>query len=430
MPVDLKPKISFADGSLAIETSLYDMRLRWLPKPSAEESIANGKRWKACWPEFCLVRAPDNETDLLPDEVDAPAAPKLDAHAAAFYAFQELIPEDVASCAYPYASHQWPVLTMVHSQPLARDLVASNPILAYALANNNVFRGTRVEAAAIQALAYSTRKQRDIAKWLGFPDSPACVKLLGRLPVEDVSPGLLRLLRNALSDDPRLLKLLGHLKHINAMVLGLVIHAKVREFVKPALLHELSEFTGFWEGPEPADVILECLMMRDQVGDDFPLVRPMSSLQQVRRMQEAYERAYLEYCRKQEEIRQNMEIRAARRQARRQAVADAVDVSGKRMFPAPPFPGTEHIVPLTSRDQLREEGMLQSNCVGSYGPSVRSGKYYIYRVLEPERATLSIRMGPDTNWRISELKGFDNVAVGKETRNAVSQWLRQYWISI
>jgi hypothetical protein len=94
-----------------------------------------------------------------------------------------------------------------------------------------------------------------------------------------------------------------------------------------------------------------------------------------------------------------------------------------RAFPQPPLPGTADIVPLTSEAFLLAEGRGQHNCVGSYCNKVRGGSTYIYKVLRPQRATLSIVRGADGAWRIDELKAAHNVSVRRETRAAVSRWL-------
>ena len=75
---------------------------------------------------------------------------------------------------------------------------------------------------------------------------------------------------------------------------------------------------------------------------------------------------------------------------------------------------------------LREEGELQSNCVGSYTGAIRARTTFIYRVLTPERATLSIVRGNDRDWKIGQLKCRANAQASAITRLAVQDWLDQY----
>ena len=99
-------------------------------------------------------------------------------------------------------------------------------------------------------------------------------------------------------------------------------------------------------------------------------------------------------------------------------------------FLEPPVPGTADIEPLTDAGQLLEEGRAQRNCVGGYGPGVASGKQFIYRVLRPERATLSLRLGSDGEWGIGQLLRACNQKVSPATTLAVLRWLARESVSI
>ena len=71
-----------------------------------------------------------------------------------------------------------------------------------------------------------------------------------------------------------------------------------------------------------------------------------------------------------------------------------------KTFPPPPLGEIPTIQPILDEAGLIEEGKQQSNCVGFYGDRVRSGSVLIYRVLAPERATLSLVMGQGGQWVI------------------------------
>ncbi len=94
---------------------------------------------------------------------------------------------------------------------------------------------------------------------------------------------------------------------------------------------------------------------------------------------------------------------------------------GPACFPPPPVPGIPgRIEPVTSASDLVDEGEMQGNCVASYAGRVREGNLYIYRVLKPERATLSItRSGPFAEWEIGELECRFNTDVSEETEELV-----------
>ena len=73
---------------------------------------------------------------------------------------------------------------------------------------------------------------------------------------------------------------------------------------------------------------------------------------------------------------------------------------------------------------LLDEGRCQHNCVVSYAGRVAKGKVAIYRVLEPERATLSLVRRRDL-WHIEQLKGPCNHPVKAKTRQAVRAWIAE-----
>jgi hypothetical protein len=65
-----------------------------------------------------------------------------------------------------------------------------------------------------------------------------------------------------------------------------------------------------------------------------------------------------------------------------------------------------------------------SHCVGSYWPSVERGDCAVYRVLEPERATLSLRWSKARGtWSVEQVKGFANKPVRAETRLFIRDWI-------
>ncbi len=98
----------------------------------------------------------------------------------------------------------------------------------------------------------------------------------------------------------------------------------------------------------------------------------------------------------------------------------------KMAFPPPPVRGCRHIQPITDAYQLLEEGRMMRHCVGSYGQVILKGESYIYRVLEPERATLEL----DTTRSkavIRQVKLKCNDPPSPETIAAVQQWLDDHY---
>ena len=92
------------------------------------------------------------------------------------------------------------------------------------------------------------------------------------------------------------------------------------------------------------------------------------------------------------------------------------------VLPPPPFDGTSEIVPLGTVADLLAEGNAQRNCVASYVRRVAEGKCYIYRLLQPERATFSL-VRYARNWELGELSGYANSQLKADTRQTVQAWL-------
>jgi len=309
----------------------------------------------------------------------------------------------------------------------ARDLALSNRVLAYALANNSEVRHVSDRTEWCYAMRHVRRKQREICEALGFPGSEASVRLFRKIPVESAFPPTLRVLKMAMKRDPEILKMLGHFKEIRPAIIYLVSGEAVFKLVTPKLLAQANEGGDDANGSHMADMLLNIVYHADKMIRPPPLPRFSS----VRGIREFHDRLMmqLEVERgRREQLRQQAADERAR--VRQRHAAAARKEHKPRTFPPPPLPGTEHILPITSAADLRREGRAQHNCVGSYAESVLNGKIYVYRVLKPERATLSIRPGFGGAWFISELKCTCNRDTSKGTRGTVLEWLDRYRLSL
>jgi len=346
----------------------------------------------------------------------------------------------------PFPSHQWNLMVFLNFCKEAKDLAVSNRVLAYALANNSEVRRVSDRTEWCYAMRHVRRKQREICEALGFPGSEASVRLFRKIPVESAFPPTLRLLKMALKKDPEILKALGHLRHICPAIIYLVCGEDVSRLVTPRLLMEVAESGEDSNGSLVADMLFNVLhhagkMRRPPKIPSFSSIRGIHEFHDQMLLQGEVERAHREERR--HRIQEELEAHRVRQAQARRRVRDEerqarlIPVPARRkgprpqaLLPAPPLPGTEHILPLTTTADLRVEGKSQHNCVGSYVPSVRKGRIYVYRILQPERATLSIRPGFGGAWFISELKCACNRDTSKATRVAVLEWLDRYNLSL
>ena len=219
-------------GVLRIRAPWADTRIEWRTSPQAREKLRRPRsRWQECWPEFRILRPEANadgsaeRTDIgpvLPYEASpgSVAAQK----SVAFAAFRDEIPDDIAVTVAPFRSHQWALLKLLHEETTFRDLARTNAVLAHCLANNGEFRGTDARIGEQLAIRHVHSKQREILEWLGFPGSPAIVRLMKKILPTAVTPFAMRRLRTAAQRDKRAMKLLAHQRRIGACQRAVKVH--------------------------------------------------------------------------------------------------------------------------------------------------------------------------------------------------------------
>jgi hypothetical protein len=419
------PAFCFQDDELVITTSTQSYRIRAWPQPAAHEQLEDGT-WKEIRPGFCLVK-PDFGSSLdssghndiaSPDRI--PGLPALlpdilEDKRKAFAALRSQMPPRVAHSVEPFQSHQWNLIDLLSKEEAAQDLADSNPVLAWCLANNDQFRRLyRATSPVERARPLVSRRQVEILQWLGFTSSDAMVRLMRKILPEAITPPDARMLRQALVE-PEVARLLGHLRSVNAGILGLVCNLKLLPVISPQLLAEVSRSEDERTRQPAADLLINALYIMTVSLIHLRVPRFLS----IAAIRDFHDRMTAEAQRK-------IEVSRTAAQARRKRKIPTPPSS----FPPPPVPGTQDIVPLTTPGQLKSEGSVQHNCVGTYAQKVRAGDVYIYKVLSPERATLAITLGPDGFWRRSEIECARNRPVSNSTKAAVDQWLSLYSLSI
>lgn len=389
------PGVHFKNGKLRIFTEDEVMTVEAWPSLKAvhKEGIAP---WEEFEPRFRILLPPETlagseaEETLPNDETFSRQRQK------AFAAFRARIPVSVAVLVEKFQTRQLKLLRLMLKSPAAIELAGINPALCFALANYKRFREQycTLEGAAIVA----KRRQREIADWVGFPGTEAAVRILAKVPPESVSMEFLKSLRNLIRK-PKILKILSHLPKLNAGVMGILTNERLRAVTKPALLAEIAECPQEIFLPNAADKLTHMMEMLALLAPEvsFP------AIPSIARLQKAHDEVVAEYLR--------------------------VDPLTDTLLPRPPIAGTDTIVPIRNGDELRREGREQKNCAGSLVNHIRGGNFFIYRVLQPERATLSIIMDSDENWIIRDLKCFANSNVSPATHKAVQDWLDQYGLS-
>ena len=365
-----------------------------------------GRSWETFTPTFRLVqpyrsrktkRSPQLELDLGAVATKPPAYSPAEQRKRAFDRFRFSLPKTAARRAEPFRSRQWSLLQLFCARAETQELAEQNPALCFAFANFRCF----IRASLEDAVKIAGARQRDIAGWLGSPGTEGTARLLAKLKPESANVELLEPLRQALHD-PEVAKTLAHLPQLNAGVLAMALDPDLRAVTAPRLLDEVAARPTEKYIAQTATLIRNTLRMYSSVN---PLRQPpqFQSLARVRQVHDEVSMVYLRL--------------------------EPPGIRGYR-FPRPPLRGTPHIQPICNIAELIEEGCVQDNCVATYAEQVQSRHTFIYRVLKPERATLSLVRGPDGDWEISELKLRGNEPASKLTERVVESWLDDHAFSV
>lgn len=298
------------------------------------------------------------------------------AELSAWRQFRLRIPAQAWTSARRFRDGHYDLLRLfAHGRP-ALELAQTAPATAYLIAKDG-----GGDAARLLSMP-----QRRAVEALGLPGGRATARLLRKLSFDAIRAATLARLRSALKTDGVLTRL-GHLPAVNAAVVALVSDPEHFAVTAPSFLAEVCE-------GDRNDVVFflrDTLRMQQQLHPG----RSIGVFDSVAAMR-----------------RQHDELTAELNKL--QAIRGG--------FPAPPFPGVPGFVePIINATELAAEGRQQQNCCASYAGSIRRGAVYLYRVLRPERATLSVQF-TQRGWRIGELKKKCNAAVSDQTRLAVKMW--------
>lgn len=308
---------------------------------------------------------------------------------AALDAYRATIPAPILAELEGYRDRRWHLYNLLVRCPGALDLSRSNPALAYALASSWVFHKPVPTKPLRAARRLVNRKQKVILDWLGFPATEPARRLLAKIEPGALSVPFLLWMRKALAE-PERVQAIRHINRINRPLAVLLMARKLERYLTPRLLEEVSQLRDGQGGEPPLDVaqlMFDTLRMADEEGRGQHCPDRFHS---VGRLREVHDEL----------------VRQCNRKLLRRGLGgpDARAGGGSSLtFPKPPFVGTPDIRPLVTADDLDMEGLVMSNCVSIYRDSVVQGYYYIYRVLRPIRATLSVRRG-GFGWEVGELE--------------------------
>ena len=305
----------------------------------------------------------------------------------------DAIPDEVRNDLLRYSARRWHLFSLFAHCPGALDLSRSNPGLCFALASNWVFHRPAVKQPVRAARALVMRKQKQILEWLGFPGTETARRILAKIMPKALWVSSLLYLRDTLRD-PEVLKYLAHLDQINAAGLRLVTDPRLRARITPRLL---------------ADVVNdpEQNVLKPPVIDTF-----FDTLRMAEMLEGGHCPPRFSSLRRLLEVHNDLLRRLPARRLMELWQGDA----GPIQFPPPPFAGTKQIQPIMTPDDLYREGEDMQHCVGIYARGVAEGRYYVYRVVAPVRATMGLRCRWHEKWMPDQLYQSRNRPVDAETK--------------
>lgn len=415
--LDESPAYSFFDGMLRVRKPPMTLTITGWPDPSAKRRSDGQSTWEDFQPEFRLVKPyrPKKEK-IKPDQAEQLSfgflqeaqkqtpyrlLSKSQQSKRAFEQFRFSLPKRVAKILEPFRTHQWAMLLLLRYDPGAADLAESNPALAFFLAQK--MRGDR---QLIRSLNCSGMRQRDLLEVLGFQGTKQSVGLFRKVAPTTITgdnwEAMGRLFEQELQ---RPKTLLNHLPSINSGVMEILLDPVASRAATPSLLEEVALDKSERFRGRVVHMITSTMNMQQDLHTGHHWERFPS----VDRLRQVHDQVSENYRRR---IRQMMDVSAHESDC----------------FRHPPIPGIiGKIEPITSPEGLVDEGEEQGNCVASYAHRVKDGRTFIYRVLSPQRATLSIiRKEAGSDWEIGELETKFNTEVSSETEELVQSWLDRH----
>lgn len=292
-----------------------------------------------------------------------------------------------------FPERHFSLLQYFHENPGGIEMAQTNPALVYMLATSKIWCKKNNIGIIGSPRKIQDMKRVDILKSLGFTGADkSIIRLLKKIDpwgcrIEYIW-GLLKIL-----EDWKIKRRLRHLPRINFGCVAILGDLPLFHQVSNSLLHEVAENFREDKHPVTAQKLKAWLKIEEEQGNSKP-TRIFSSCTRLDRT--LFSDSWLPFA-------------------------------GEMMhlfcpLPKSPLPDHPDIRSLRNSKEVGEEGEEQGNCVLSLLPEFLAGKKVIYRVLAPERATLTLYK-KDEKWQIDALESSWNQPVSSKTRDYVQGWL-------
>ena len=307
--------------------------------------------------------------------------------------FIAAIPAQVRDVVARFQTRHWHLLSMVVRCESTLQLLQENPGLGFAMASCWVFSNAQSGESMRWIRRMASRRRRDIVEALGFPQREAAVRVLAKLKSESCSVINLLLLRD-LMNCPDARKILAHALCIDNTLLTLMSFEPLRATVSDKFISQVAI------GENPTT----CRDMVSGMLFDYLRMLKILRIKEGRRFQ-------------------NVESLVSAHDKLARRVLEFVHSERKDIeFAEPPVRGCDGIIPIRNVYELCEEAREQRNCVASLAWNITDGKIFIYRMISPERATVSLRQ-KNGIWTLDEVAAAGNQPVSTKALAAITDWL-------
>jgi hypothetical protein len=356
-------------------------------------SWRSGLGLKTMGPQFPEASAPSAESEaLLEDGFDM----LLKFDHPHVHIWLNAIPAPVLTTIKFFPGYRFTLLRLAAHFPEAQQLLLSDPVLLWLIARH--YRQSHLDQSDLLSLWRC--KRTDILHQLGFPGRKSEVKLLSKLALDCFHDSAYQLICQVLQSDQ--LNELNRYNGLSENQLRLLLACPeligAQFTFNAAALYNIQSITTL------SDTLKDCLRIAEQLNQKSQRLAQLRTLQRIERI---------------EAIHTELSDTLMRKNQQQQSVS----------YGEPPLPGSATIVPITRSADLIEEGEQQNHCVFSYHDDILDGHYYVYRILQPQRATLGIDLSSGQPL-IDQVYRHSNNEVSKATMAHIKNWFTRHTMPV
>jgi len=286
-----------------------------------------------------------------------------------------------------FIKHAFSALSFASRSEAAAQMLLGSPILMWMILQYSIQNKLPVEAA-VELFSW---KRTKILALYGLPESKAVLRFLYKYKAKDFELSEFNAIKQFI--DLFGMTVISRIQHIRYELIRWLIQ-------EPRWIH-----AGF---VKTLDETYSIQTLKVYVQDTFRMGRQLQNPQTEQN---------LLGCQTVEEVMQ-MHDRLIER-------VNEISFDGHEniVYPTPPLEATESIIPILNHKELMLEGREMRHCISSYHNRVFDGLYYVFKILEPERATIGLHIR-NGKIAVDQIRLKCNQIPSEETKEKVYWWLQ------